>query len=176
MSRARRSCPCRCARGPRRGSPCGSPRRSGLCDREARRRSRRAAPRRARARRTRDCRARRGSPGGDPAAPGGRSASDARGRPRGGEEAWSTNGPPVRKRPSARSRRAPSIPWARSGGALQPVVDRLAEAVFRDRRDRDHRSAASVELGEKGEEVCCRFHKIAGRAEVSRRRRRRPRP
>jgi hypothetical protein len=75
---------------------------------------------------------------------------------------------PPRFEACGRARRAPSIPrewrvpWR--GGAGEAVVDGFAQAFVRDRGDGDRGCAASVELGEEGEEVRSRFDEVAGRA------------
>ena len=61
--------------------------------------------------------------------------------------------------------------WARRRGALEPVVDRFAEALVRDRHDGDGGGAAAVERAQMREQVGGRLDQIAARREVERRRR-----
>ena len=55
---------------------------------------------------------------------------------------------------------------SRSGGARQPVVDRLAQTFKRDRRDRDAIEAKCVELVQKVEKIRRCFREIAACREI----------
>src|SRR5690606_17699721 len=58
--------------------------------------------------------------------------------------------------------------WARRGRTHQPVADRLAEPVRRDRRDRDGVRLRRVERAQMREEIRRGLHEIALGGEVER--------
>ena len=51
-------------------------------------------------------------------------------------------------------------------GAAEPVVDRFAEPVMRDRHDRDGLRAGGIERAQMREQIGGRFDQIAARREV----------
>src|SRR4051794_21350141 len=57
----------------------------------------------------------------------------------------------------------------RGRGTPQPVADRLAQALGRDRHDGDPGGTAAVQLAQHREQVARRLGKVAGRAQVQHR-------
>src|SRR5271163_1552143 len=61
----------------------------------------------------------------------------------------------------------PDLALTRRGGAPQPVVDRLAKTLARDRRDRDPSQSQSVEFAQESEKVGRRLVEILRRRKVA---------